>query len=216
MRFKQIFTGAVMCWAASTAQAATVANIDNINSFADTVTAASGSFLDWQSVMASDTVTLNGLRNSLTDNDETTYVFSLDAVASIDMAFGATPVYNGAGNDLVLFFVGNNFSFGFDADAGGSGAAIDYTVADTGFGVTDIFGDTWSLSAALVDLDDFGFASGQQLQDFRVILGADRGYPALSLVGGFNTQPVVVPLPLPVLLFASGLGIFGLFARRHR
>lgn len=214
MHLKTFLLSSTLLLASASVQAAVIGGISGINAIADTVSAANGNFLNWQSVTAADTVDLATLGNDLTDAEVSTYVFSIEPVASIDMAFTATPVYNGAGNDLVLFFVGNGFSFDFDADAGGSGAAINYGVTDTGFGVTDIFGDTWSLSAAQIDLADFGFDSGQQLGDFRVTLGDDLGRPALALVGGFNTQPLVVPVPAALWLFVSGLAALGLFTRR--
>ncbi len=73
------------------------------------------------------------------------------------------------------------------------------------------------MSYTFIELDDFGFAASQQLENFRIILGkaSNASTATLSLVGAFNTtQPVVVPLPLPILLMASGLGVLGLLARR--
>jgi hypothetical protein len=217
MQIKQYLIATSLLMLSANAQAATIANVDGINAFADTITGSSGSFLNWESVTADDTVDLDKIRSDLTDTvNENTYVFSIDPVASIDFAFSSSTIVNGEGADLVLFFVGNTFTFDFDADAGGTGAAINYGVTDTGFGVTDIFGETFSLTSAMIDLDDFGYAQNQQLGDFRVILGDDLGRPAISLIGGFNTEAMVVPLPLPIILFASGLSVLGFFTRRRK
>ncbi len=86
-----------------TSHAATVGGISGINAFADTVSATSGTFYNWASTSMEDSTDVNMLRNDLSDQNASTYVFSMDPVASIDMAFTSTPVYNGSGNDLVLF-----------------------------------------------------------------------------------------------------------------
>ena len=62
------------------------------------------------------------------------------------------------------------------------------------------------------------------LTSMRMTLGMDLGSeelnakygPGLSLVGGFHNEPTAVPLPLPIVLFASGLGLLGVVARRNK
>lgn len=160
------------------------------------------------------------LRSDLTDNNFTTYVFSPDPVANINMVLN-TSFYNGAGADLAFFFAGStdpttkqvNIDFGLSIN----GITKTYTPMITSVEkhVTDSFG-SYTVTVALIDLDDFGlgFASTTALMELDVLVGKNnsRNFAPLSMVGGFYTTPV--PLPLPIILFASGLGALGVFARR--
>lgn len=216
--------------------AATIGGITGINAFVDTLSGAtctSGlacdlsnlssetNFLNYNSVTADDTISVDQLRADVTDTDESTYVLSLDPIAYVDLAFNTTNIYNGAGDDLVLFFVGTDFSFSFDLDVvGDNSGAMSYSTSITPVTtiITDAFGEH-TLTAASINLDDFGFASDVALTDFRILLGTDDSInmPAFSLAGGFHTSPTaVVPLPLPMLLFASGLGLLGWAGRRKQ
>lgn len=197
--------------------AATVAGISGINAFVDTATIASGNFLNWQSTVATDTINQSQMTADMTDTNEATWVTSIDPTASIDLGFNVD-IFNGEGADLVFFFIGDP-AFNFDLNINGIVNNIDNAVL-TGFGITDPLNRLWNVSAALVELSDFGFATNEALtSDFRLFIGndyADPSRPTVSLVGGFHTDPVVVPLPLPIVLFASGIGLLSLFARRKQ
>jgi len=201
-----------ICSTAMQVQAATVAGYAFAdNGFVDTLVSYNGDFLNYTSATSSDIISSSQLAADLTDgpaNGQNTYVLSLDPAASVQLGFSSTNVYNGAGNDLALFFVGLNSQFSMSL----GGVSNSYTTIDTGYNVTDSFG-TYALTVALVDLDDFGLAANSSLGNFDVLLG-DAGHPALSMVAGFNTGVAPVPLPAPLLLLLSGLAWLGMMGRR--
>jgi hypothetical protein len=191
---------------------------------ADSLLGSNGSFLDYTSVTTADTITSSQLASDLTDTDQGTYVLSTDPNAYVDLGFtGSNAIYNGAGADLALFFVGNNRTFRIQINnttrTYNPTQLKDPTdpLGNNYLTVTDSF-QTYYLTASLINLDDFGLAGSADplaMSSFRVFLG-DSSRPALSLVGGMYMQPAVVPLPLPALLFASGLGALGLFGRKRK
>lgn len=72
----------------------------------------------------------------------------------------------------------------------------------------------------LVNLDDFLLAPGAMMNEFNidVLTGAPgenpTHYPTITAAGAFNAA--VVPLPLPVVLFSSGLALLGFVGRRKK
>jgi hypothetical protein len=157
--------------------------------------------------------------------------------AYIDLGFDGYDIYNGAGNDLVIFIVGNATSFGLDVfDA--SGAKINSSIYDVpADGSSTVFDNdnNWlcvsgsdnlctggaALSAIFIDLGD-SIAGDVALGSLRIFLGNDYNgsvdtgstRPRFSLAGGFYTEATVVPLPLPAILFSSGLALLGWVGRR--
>ncbi len=80
--------------------------------------------------------------------------------------------------------------------------------------------DGTSLSAAFFDLSN-SISGDTAFSKIRITLGEDYNgangtRPRFSMAGGFYTQPTVVPLPLSVVLFSSGLALLGLAGRRKR
>lgn len=74
----------------------------------------------------------------------------------------------------------------------------------------DVDGLLYPITAAILDLDGLNLlAPGETLEEFRIALGNDT-FPVLSGVGYIEA----VPLPLPIVLFSSGLVVLGLFGRR--
>lgn len=155
--------------------------------------------------------------------------------AYIDLGFNGYDIYNGIGDDLVVFIVGNSTNFGLDVfDNTGAVISSDtyHVPAD---GSSTVFDDegNWlcvggsdssctggaALSAIFIDLED-SIAGDVALGGIRILIGEDyngidtlQTRPRLSLAGGFHVTPV--PLPLPIVLFASGLGLLGWIGRRR-
>ncbi len=160
------------------------------------------------------------LRSDLTDNNFGTFVFSPDPVADINMVLN-TSFYNGAGADLAFFFAGSTdeitkeVEINFGLSINGITNTYVPMITPEERNITDSFG-SYTVTVALIDLDDFGigFASTTALMELDVLVGKNDSlnFAPLSMVGGFYTTPV--PLPLPIILFASGLGALGMFARR--
>ena len=207
------------------ASAVSMAGIDGLTLLApgDSVK-GTGDFLNYSSSLETNVISPTQLHDDLTDSDYATYILSLNPTAYIDVAFNSTSLYNGVGNDLAFFFVGNidsneNVVINFDLNINNTTHKYTPEITPTRTIVTDSFG-AYTLTAALIDLDDFGldYASQTALTNMRILLGTNNSanYPALSMIGGFHTSPVVIPLPLPIVLFASGLGVLGWFGRRNR
>jgi len=220
-----------------TAQAApiSVGNIDNIN--VANVLLGSSSSIDCASSQTADNcdfVDANG--TLLTDIDLATVVTSNAANyttsssvqnnASFDLGFDGFDLFNGDGDDLVVFIVGNTTSFGLDIfDTQGSllnSNTYDVDVSNTVF---DDVGNWlcvgndanpcpnkgFALSAVFIDLGD-NVAGDVAIGS----LSFDLNDAAFSLAGGFYTEaaPTVVPLPMPALLFSSGLFLLGWVGRK--
>ena len=155
--------------------------------------------------------------------------------AFIDLTFTNT-IVNGAGNDLVLFFIGNTTTFGldtYDLDGGLIGSG-NYTIATPTFDTTEqtvsFFGDTvrddagdWLCINSTDSLCTGGYALSAIFIDFgKSLEGTAIGKLHLklensnfALAGGFHTTATVVPLPLSVVLFSSGLALLGWIGRRR-
>ncbi len=178
---------------------------------------------------------------SVVTSNPATYVLSPDRNNTfLDLGFNGFDLYNGDGDDLVVFIVGHSTSFGLDVFDTNDNLVFSsiYDVATPVFGVDS--GDTvfdndgnWlcingapgtcndgtSLSAAFFDFGD-AIAGDMALGSIRISLGedfngADGTRPRFSLAGGFYTEAMVVPLPMPALLFSSGLFLLGWLGRKN-
>lgn len=154
---------------------------------------------------------------AITDMDVSTYIYSSNS-GTIGLSFGSTAIYNGAGADLALFFLGDTSTVNITLAGAGQTRSYtsNYMYASNGqqYGVLTN-GVARNLSVTLINLDDFGLASNAALGGFTVGLGVNN---YMSLVGGFHTQPTttVVPLPAPFVLMFSGLAALGLIGRRKQ
>lgn len=165
--------------------------------------------------------------SDITDAYATTYVYANGSSAGLDLAFG-TNVYAGEGFDLSIFFVGGGpqgHSFGLSLPDHPSAFAgvISFDsnnyahYAHTGYNLNDNDndpGNDYSIFRMDIDLDLYGFLGESPIGT----LGLDIPYQsaAPSLVAAYHSQPAtVVPIPLPIVLFGSGLALLGFVARRN-
>jgi hypothetical protein len=191
---------------------------------------SSGTFFDWSSP---DLVNPSSQRDpaaSITDDALfTTFALSLDVGAYVDLGF-TTSVYNGAGDDLAFFVTGNPALLDFSAvvsDAFGNDLSISSTINPYNIqwlGNLDMNGTPLAVNMLLIDLDDYGsnVFGANPLTNIRFNLGSEftiggsSEAPGLSLAGGIHTSAAVVPLPLPIVLFGSGLGLLGFLGHRKK
>ncbi|VAW54848.1 hypothetical protein MNBD_GAMMA05-1817 [hydrothermal vent metagenome] len=215
-----------------TAQAATISigNIDNIN-VADVLLGSSNSigctnncdFVDANGTLLTDvdlaTVVTSNAANYTTSS-------SVGNSASFDLGFNGFNLYNGDGNDLVVFIVGNNRSFGLDVfDTQGFLLSSDTYNVDISNTVFDDVGNWLCVGNDLNPCPNNGFALSAVFIDLGDSVAGDVAIGSLqfnlndaafSLAGGFYTEasPVVVPLPMPIVLFSSGLFLLGWVGRK--
>lgn len=160
-------------------------------------------------------------------SDPANYVYRSETGngASVGLGFDGFDVFNGNGDDLVIFIVGNSTSFGLNVfdDSGTElfsdtfSVTVDDAVRDANnnwFCIGDASNNCangYALSAIFVDLGS-SVAGDVALGEIQVSLNNS----ALSLAGGFHTQASIaaVPLPLPAILFSSGLALLGWVGRR--
>lgn len=167
----------------------------------------------------------------LTDDSETTFLAAMPNASNtsfqFELGFSNVNVINEAGADLAFFFLWDqsnntanisingfnqnlNFQDIFNAD---SSPYIANNVMWDG-----VLQENVKLMVGEINLDDFGFSSGEILTNsINLNLDAIDGITpmALSLVGAINSTPITpVPLPAPLLMLLSGLGLFGWFGRR--
>ena len=194
---------------------------ENFAAYADTVVAKNGSFLtevgsagNWSSSDAD-------VNAAITDtNVDTTIIGStLGGGDYVDLSFSGS-VINDTGNDLKLFFTGNNGHF-FDLSIFSGGSSLgtkSYSLPNpdgyTGSQSTMI--PTDGIYALGIDFTaEFGLSDLASVDMIRVMIG--DGYTsnsaALSFVGAYNVS--TVPVPAAVWLFGSGLiGLVGVARRR--
>lgn len=233
---KFFLTGFVLALLTSPALAATISvgNIDGINvanvllgssnsaDCASNKTSANCDFQNFTGALLND-IELAGTVTS--DPANYTYASIPGNNASLSLGFNGFNIYNGAGNDLVIFIVGNGSPFGLDVfDTNGavmSSGIFNVTTADTVYdnagnwlcvgGSDNLCTGGYPLSAVFVDFGST-VAGNIAVGSINLTLGS----AAFSLAGGFYTEPTVVPLPLSVVLFGSGLALLGWTGRRKK
>ena len=159
--------------------------------------------------------------SAITDAHATTYIFTNGSNGVLDLNFG-TDVYAGDGFDISIFFVGG----------GEQGHAFGRSLPDnptdfpdvisfdshsyphyehTGFNIS---GNDYPIYRMDIDLDLYGALGQNPIGTLSMDISYKSAVP--SLVGAYHLQPsAVVPLPLPIVLFGSGLALLGFIARRR-
>ncbi len=167
-----------------------------------------------------------------------TYVKSTFDNATLTINFGTDYVANLAGNDLAIFTLDPlaadlSVLAPTRLDVSIGGKTVQYSSApividnqlqgifgpdsDDADSNPDLLGAN---GVILINLDDFLLAPGSVMNEFSidVLTGAPGEnpihYPAITAAGAFNAT--VVPLPLPVVLFSSGLALLGFVGRRRK
>ena len=82
----------------------------------------------------------------------------------------------------------------------------------TGYNIT---GSGYPIYRMDIDLDQYGMLGASAIGTVRLDISSSSAVP--SLVGAHHLQAAtVVPLPLPIFLFGSGLALLGFIGRRYR
>lgn len=228
-----LFLNIIIAALSTSVQAATISVQEaTITAYANEFLGSNGSFAQSPT---GDPITTE-LLSSITTSGIDTFVMSNDDGAYFDLGFGSNTATTGAGDDLVIFTIGNGYSFGlqvFDASSSiiSSNAyvvpvpstAYDATAVDSNgdpLCVNDTLPCPAVISATAIDLfsiaDDteIGFIRLWLGNDYNGSVGGETAYPLFSLAGAIHSDAVVVPLPLPAVLFSSGLLLLGWVGRR--
>jgi hypothetical protein len=166
----------------------------------------------------------------LSDGSAATFLADTSAANSLglNLGFTGTHVVNGAGSDLVFFFLW---------DQSGNTANVTINGVTRGLSLSNVYnnlgqqlvvnGVRWNgatqsnvlLMAGELDLTSFGLLSGVAVNDpINISLTSNNtNIPmALSMVGALHVGEgsTVVPLPAPLMLMISGLVALGVIGRR--
>jgi len=217
------------------------AHAATIQAFATDVKATSGSFsatvggpalstdADIQTILTSNADTyLSGYYPS-----DYLYGFSASTYSEIDLGFGDTTVKTGSGGDtkgadLVVVSLWNDSDYEFMLEAfdtaGSSLSLYTYTVDSSTPNALDGTGAILNdVKTTSINLYNSNYAAPTELDDnieigyIRLTIGGGlnlEGDSNFSLVGAYHTDATVVPLPLPAILFSSGLLLLGWVGRR--
>ena len=158
-----------------------------------------------------------------------TYVMGTSNNARLSMNFGSKVAVNTGGYDLAIYTLDPlnadltimaptilDITIG-EASGRYTSTPISFDGLLEGVFATDgtLLG---SLGVIMIELDDFSVPENGWLDGFTInALTATENplhYPTITAAGAFNTT--VVPLPLPIVLFGSGLALLGVVGRRKR
>ncbi len=225
MKTKAVLLICMFAWTSST-QAGPIAatSLFSLDAVAG-VTSATG---NWRSYSGTgiDTITdFSRLSDTVSNGTTDTVVFNTfvwsedDTHSTITLSFGAHTVVDRPGDDLAIFSVG----------PATIGVTIDDTTVQHSSTTVEIGGiaqgvfssnnppaylDT--LDVILIDLDSYSGISQFNQLTIDALTEAENplAWPGISAAGAFNTA--LVPIPLPLVLFGSGLVLLGCFGRRKR
>jgi len=152
----------------------------------------------------------------LTDDLASSWAFSNSDSAYIDLGFGM-PVYDQAGIDLSVFFVGappQSISLSLFSDSTSTKAKYFNSISYTGYCVdgdrNGVCGGDMDDPIYVMDIDFDIYHVFDPIDSIRIDVSKGSAVP--SLIGAYHTV-AAVPLPLAIWLFSSGLALFGCIAR---
>ena len=163
-----------------------------------------------------------------------TYVMATSNNATLTMNFGSEFVMNLPGYDLAIYTLDLlNDDPALDVPTLKEPTMLEITIGEASKRYTSSsisFGGSLegvfatdetllgSLGVIMIDLDDFSVPENGLLDGFTInALSATENplhFPTITAAGAINTT--VVPLPLPIVLFGSGLALLGFVGRRKR
>jgi len=165
---------------------------------------------------------------AITDSLVNTYIKGDSADASVALTFDNIALSNQTGNDLALFFLFADNTVTLDINGVSSEAlnssqlfvnpddpftdslnqkylVKDILLPDGSLGIAD-------LAVLFVDLDNFAVDLNQSITNINIGLGINS--PLLTYAIGLHPAPTAVPLPVPLILLATGLTMLAAFAKR--
>lgn len=169
--------------------------------------------------------TSTGGADAITDVNLATYLYGApSASGSVGLTFG-TDIYNGAGSDLVFFFLGDPATFNLTVNGNNAGSLTSnvLTYTDPSDGLLKKYMQdvtinstlySFDISAAVFDVSVLGMNTNDVINSL-TISGLDNN-EYLALGAGFHTQLTPVPVPAAIWLFLSGFTALGLFARKRK
>ena len=209
------------------------AHAATIQAFATEVKATSGS--SFSATVGSTTALSDAEIQATIASDARAAIFGTSPTdySVIDLGFGDTTVKTGSGGDtfgadLVVVSLWNDISYKFMLEAfdtaGSSLSLYTYTVESSTPNALNstgtILSDVKTTSINLFSNDDTApeaLGDNIEIGSIRLTIGGGLnldGYSNFSLVGAYHTDATVVPLPLPAILFSSGLLLLGWVGRR--
>jgi len=171
---------------------------------------------------------------TIISSDPKTAVYGVDSTnySVIDLGFGDNTAITGTGADIVIFSLwsGYNYSFGLNAydSAGSLLSGYNYNVNNSSIFSECTDGSCPTVVTTSINLYDnnaIELADDLELGFIRLFIGGNfyngstggiDAYSNFSLAGAFNVKTAVVPLPLSVVLFGSGLALLGWTGRRKK
>jgi hypothetical protein len=167
----------------------------------------------------------NGDIGTIISSDPASAIYGFSSIdySVIDLGFGDSTVVTGSGADLVIFSLtsGYDYSFGLEAYDTNNNLMSSYNYSTT---IHSTIFEPGILATSINLFDGYGAAVADDIElgyirlfiggGYNGITGGTDAYSNFSLVGAYHTQAAVVPLPLPAVLFGSGLALLGLIGRR--
>jgi hypothetical protein len=157
---------------------------------------------------------------SLTDDLASSWAYSNSDSAYMDLSFG-TAIYDQAGTDLSIFYVGappHSISLSLFNGSTSTKAKTFSAISYTGYCIDNdrngVCSGTQDDPIYVMDIDFEIFHLFDPIESIR--LDVSKGSAVPSLIGAYHTTVSAVPLPLPLFLFSSGLAMLGFITRTNK